>query len=174
MLCDKVKHRFDGKEGQKFATMVRKIIFCNIIVCYYVSILKKKLFWQIRPPANSVYGIHNPKGIAYLAQLWIRLSKLNLHKFKHNFKDTVNPMCSINDDIEDTEHFLLLCNSFTEHRYNLLAGVNGVLEAYGYSEAPENNILQLLLYGSKHLPLEANRLILNATMNYIFETERFD
>ena len=90
------------------------------------------------------------------------------------FKDTVNPMCSINDGIEDTEHFLLLCNSFTEHRFNLLAGVNDVLEAYRYSEAPDNNILQLLLYGNKSLPLEANRLIFNATMNYIFETERFD
>ena len=74
------------------------------------------------------------------------LSKLNFHKFKHNFKDIVNPLCSINDGIEETEHFLLLCNSFTEHRHNLLAGVNDVLEAYGFSEAPDNNILQLLLY----------------------------
>ena len=48
------------------------------------------------------------------------------------------------------------------------------VEAYGYSEAPDNNILQLLLYGNKNLPLEANRLILNATISYIFETERFD
>ena len=83
-------------------------------------------------------------------------------------------MCSINDGIEDTEHFLLLCNSFTEQRHDLLASVNDVLEAYGYSEAPDNNILQLLLYGNKNLPLEANRLILNATISYIFETERFD
>ena len=105
---------------------------------------------------------------------WVGLSKLNFHKFKHNFKDTINPMCSINDGIEDTEHFLLLCNSFAEHRRSLLAGVNDVLEAYGYSEAPDNNILQLLLYGNKNLPLEVNRLILNATINYIFETERFD
>ena len=139
-----------------------------------VSILKKKLFLHIRLPAKSVYGIHNPKGIAYLTQLRVGLSKLNFHKFKHNFQDTVNPMCSINDGIEDTEHFLLLCNSFTEQRHDLLAGVNDLLEAYGYSEALDNNILQLLLYGNKNFPLEANRLILNATMNYIFETERFD
>ena len=76
-----------------------------------VSILKKKISLHIRPPANSVYGIHNPKGIAYLTQLRVGLSKLNFHKFKHNFQDTVNPMCSINDGIEDTEHFLQLCNS---------------------------------------------------------------
>ena len=111
---------------------------------------------HIRPPANSVYGIHNPKGIAYLTQLRVGLSKLNFHKFKHDFKDSVNPMCSINDGIEDTEHFLLLCNSFTEQRHDLLAGVNDVLEAYGYSEAPDNDILQLILYGNKNLPLEAN------------------
>ena len=138
-----------------------------------VSVFKKKLFSQIRPPSNSVYGIHNPKGIAYLTQLRVGLSKLNFHKFKHNFKDTINPMCPINDGIEDTEHFLLLCNSFREHRRSLLADVNDVLEAYGFSEVPDNNILQLLLYGNKNLPLEANKLILNATMKYIFETERF-
>ena len=40
-------------------------------------------------------------------------------------------------------------DSFTEHRHNLLAGVDNILEACGYSETPDNNILQLLLYGNK-------------------------
>ena len=105
-----------------------------------VSNFKKNLFSQIRPPANSVYGIHNPKGIAYLTQLRVGLSKLNFHKFGHNFKDTINPMCPINDGIEDTEHFLLLCNSFTEYRRTLLADANDALQMYGYSEAPGDNI----------------------------------
>ena len=69
-----------------------------------VGIFKKKLSSQIRPPANSVYGIHNPKGVAYLTQLRVGLSKLNFHKFRHNFRDTINPMCPINDGVEDTEH----------------------------------------------------------------------
>ena len=68
-----------------------------------VSIFKKNLFSQIRPPANSLYGIHNPKGIAYLTQLRVGLSKLIFHKFRYNFKDTINPMCPVNDGIEDTE-----------------------------------------------------------------------
>ena len=38
--------------------------------------------------------------------------------------------CPVNDDIEDTEHFLLLCNSFGEHRCSLLAGVDDVLEDF--------------------------------------------
>ena len=31
----------------------------------FVRVQKRKLFIQVRPPANSVYGIHNPKGISY-------------------------------------------------------------------------------------------------------------
>ena len=139
-----------------------------------VSVLKKKLFSQIRPPANSVYGIHNPKGIAYLTQLRMGLSKLNFHKFKHNFKDTINPMCPVNDGIEDTEHFLLLCNSFRQQRCSLLAGgVNDVLRACGHPESADINMLQLLLYGNKNFPFEANKMILNLTIKYISETERF-
>ena len=139
----------------------------------FVRVLKKKLFSQIGPPANSVYGIHNPKGIAYLTQLRKELSKLNFHKFNHNFKDSSNPMCPVNDGIEDTEHFLLLCNSFRQQRCSLLTGVNDVLEACGHSESADINMLQLLLCGNKNLPLEANKMILNLTIKYISETERF-
>ena len=83
-------------------------------------------------------------------------------------------MCPINDGIEDTEHFLLHCNSFMEYRRSLLAGANDVLQTYGYSEAPGDNILQLLSYGDENLPLKANALILNLTIKFILETERFD
>ena len=51
-----------------------------------VSVFKKKLISQIRSPANSVYGIHNQKGVAHLTQLRVGLSKLNFHKFENNFK----------------------------------------------------------------------------------------
>ena len=86
---------------------------------------------------------------------------------------TINPMCQVNDGIEDTEHFLLLCNSFQEQRHTLLAGVNDVLAAYEYSVSSNSDMLEILLYGSKHLSLEANNLILRLTIKYIFETERF-
>ena len=82
-------------------------------------------------------------------------------------------MCPVNDGIEDTEHFLLLCNSFREQRFSLLAGVNDVLEACGHSESADINMLQILLYGNEHLPLEANKMILNLTIKYNSETERF-
>ena len=50
--------------------------------------------------------------LAILTQLRVGLSKLKFHKFRHNFRDTVNPLCPVNDGVEDTEHFLLLCHSY--------------------------------------------------------------
>ena len=55
----------------------------------------------------------------------------------------------------------------------ILAGVNDVLRACGHPESADINMLQLLLYGNNNLPFEANKMILNLTIKYISETERF-
>ena len=82
-------------------------------------------------------------------------------------------MCPINDDVEDTEHFLLLCDSFKEHRCNLLTDVYVVLQNSGHS-VWSNTFLQLLLYGDQSLSYETNRSILTLTTAYILKTERLD
>ena len=74
-----------------------------------VSIFKKKLLAHIHPPPKLVYKVHDPKGLSILTQLCAGLSKRNFHKFKHIFCKTLAPLCPINEGIEDTEHFLLLC-----------------------------------------------------------------
>ena len=79
----------------------------------------KKIFLIIRPPVRSIFGIQDPKGLSYLTQLRVGLSKLNFHKFKYNFADTIHPMCPTNDGIKDTEHFLLLCPSLAVQRTDL-------------------------------------------------------
>ena len=112
---------------------------------------------MIRPPDKSVFGIHDPIGLSYLTQLRVGLSKLCFHKFKHNFKDSINPMCPTNDGIETTEHFLLLCPSFEVERRNLLARVFQLLRPYGYIDLSNLVLAQLLLYGDRYLPNDLNR-----------------
>ena len=73
-----------------------------------LSNFETKLLQLIRPPPKPVYSIHDPKGLAILTQLRVGLSKLNSHKLRHNFRQTINPLCPSNDDIEDTEHYLVL------------------------------------------------------------------
>ena len=57
-----------------------------------VAVFKTKLLSLIRPPAKSVFGIHDPLGLSYLSQIRVGLliAVHAFHKFKHNFKDTVN------------------------------------------------------------------------------------
>ena len=88
-----------------------------------VAVFKAKLLSIIRLPTKSVFGIYDPIGLSYLSQIRVGLSKLNCHKFKHNFRDTVNPMCPMTDGIENTERFLLLCPAFEIQRRNLLVGI---------------------------------------------------
>ena len=40
------------------------------------------------------------------------LSHLAEHKFRHNFQDYLNPICSCSQDIETTSHFLLDCLNY--------------------------------------------------------------
>ena len=47
-----------------------------------------------RPTAMPIYGVHNAIGLNFLTRLRLDLSHLNEHKFKHNFKDCVNHLCS--------------------------------------------------------------------------------
>ena len=61
-------------------------------------------------------------------------------------------MCPINDGIEDTEHFLLLCPSFDLQRRHLLAGIVELLRPFVQIANLSNDALtQLLLYGDLDL-----------------------
>ena len=140
-----------------------------------VAVFKKKLLSIVRPPAKSVFGIHDPIGLPYRTQLRVGLSKLNFHKFKHNFRDTINPMCPTSDGIEDTEHFLLLCPSFDLQRRDLLAGIVELLRPFVQIASLSNDPLtQFLPYGDQDLSNDLNKNILELTLRFIHKTGRFD
>ena len=138
-----------------------------------LSIFKTKLSKLIRPTPKLVYGIHDSKGLAILTQLRVGLSKLNFHKFKHNFRDTVNPLCPANDGVEDTEHFLLLCHSYNELRFDLLNSVNAILLPHGFSSLSNEVLLRFILYGDERLTIDTNKKLLEATLKFIHASERF-
>ena len=110
-----------------------------------VDDFKKPIVSIVRPNANSIFGIYNPIGLPYLMKLRTCLSKLNYHKFNYKFKDTVNPICPLNDGIEGARQFLLHCSSFLSLRRNLLARTFTLIRPFGfanlYNEA--NSCIQL-------------------------------
>ena len=74
---------------------------------------KKGLLAFIRPKMNPVYNIHDPIGLKFLTRLRVNFSHLREHKFRHNFLDTLNPLCSCGLEIESTKHYLLHCPFYT-------------------------------------------------------------
>ena len=54
-----------------------------------------------------VYKINDPIGLKFLTRLRVNLSHLREHKFRYNFLDTFNPLCSCSIKIEYTKHYLL-------------------------------------------------------------------
>ena len=70
-----------------------------------ISIFKKRILNFIRALPNKILNSNNPQGLKLLTRLRLGLSHLRYHKFKHNFLDTFNPLCSCGSDIETTLHF---------------------------------------------------------------------
>ena len=96
-----------------------------------VNTFKRKLLSIICPPPMLVYRVHDPTGLSILTQLCVGLSKLNVHIFKHSFRDTLNPLCPTNDSVEDTERYFLLCRTYDADRLDLLNSVKAILLPHG-------------------------------------------
>ena len=91
-----------------------------------ISIFKKRILSFIRQLPNKVSNSHNPQGLKLLTRLQLILSHLRYHKFKHNFLDTINPLCRCGSDIETTLHFFLYCSNFMECKNTLLSKISEI------------------------------------------------
>ena len=71
-----------------------------------VNKFRKIILSFIRPKKNSNFAIHDTKGLKLLTRLRLKFSHLNEHKFRHGFRDTVDPMYKYSLETETTLHFL--------------------------------------------------------------------
>ena len=130
------------------------------------------IFKKVRPLPNKISNSHNPQGLKLLTRLRLGLSYLRYHKFKHNFLDTINPLCSCGSDIETALHFLLYCPNFMQCRNTLLSEISEI-----NSELITRNDLALtetLLFGDNSFSQYDNSRILDATIAFIVTSKRFD
>ena len=72
-----------------------------------LKIFKKHLLNLIGPNSNNVININNLLVPKPLTRLRIGFSHLKEHKFKHNFQDSVDSLCSCGNGIESTVYFFL-------------------------------------------------------------------
>ena len=103
------------KEWSKLNDQIRNIESINK---FKVAILN-----FIRPKVSSVFDIHDTSGIKLLSRLRLNFNHLNEHKFRHNFNDRVDPMCTCGLEPETTLNYLLRCSLFFTQRIELLDNV---------------------------------------------------
>ena len=135
------------------------------------NIFRANLIKIIRPIPNSVFGIFNPLGLKLITRLRLGLSHLNEHRFKHNFNDCINPLCTCSLDIESTVHYFLHCNYYNSARISLLNDLNSVDKTL--LSLSDLSLVNILLYGGPQFDDSQKAYILNSSIKYILISERF-
>ena len=135
-----------------------------------MEIFKKRLLNFIWQNSNNVFN--NQLGLKLLIRLRTGFSHLKEHKFKHNFQDSVDPLCSCGNDIESTVHFFLRYPNVTTQRQTLLNKLKSI--NVSILAENENSVVRTLLFGSPDFTSSTNKEIINATISFILTTERFN
>ena len=87
-------------------------------------------------------------------------------------KNKNNPLCSCGMDIESTSHFFLHCPLFDDKRIILLSTLNKI--DCKLIETNESSLIEKLVLRTLLFDLKKNSLILNASIDYILSTKRFE
>ena len=107
-----------------------------------------------------------------ITRLRLDFSHLREHKFKHNFGDALNPLCSCSIEAESTSHYFLRCHFFDALRATLMNDLKNI-----NSDLPilrDENFTNILLYGNQKFDDKTNQIILMHLIRYIKDSQRFD
>ena len=138
-----------------------------------ILLFKSRLLSFICPNQSNIHNIFVPIGLKLLTRLHLGLSHINQHKFRHNFQDFLNPLCScsLEIEIEDTTHNLLHCQHFSNHYYDLMNSVKSIIP--NFESLTADNRIDILLCGDSRFDENKNKIILEATINYLKYSDRF-
>ena len=99
-------------------------------------------------------------GQIYHARLRTNCSSLNLHLFSKNLTDS--PLCACGS-IENTCHYLLVCNRFSNLRRGLLNTVSMICRP----------TIDVFLFGNDELSTEQNKNIFLAVQKFVLKLNVF-
>ena len=126
----------------------------------------------IRSCESIVFNCHNLRGVKLLTRLRVGLSHLREHKFKHGFQGTLNPICSCGNDIETSAHFLLQCPHYSNERSTFLNTIRNINR--NIFDKNDLQITETLPHSDGSLDDKSNTLILNAAIDFLVVTKRFE
>ena len=133
----------------------------------------KRSIWKfISLSSNFVSNYYSTNGTKLITRLRLGLSHFYEHKFRHNFQENLNPIRSYGEDNATSIHYLLHCSNCLEERRTLLDNLQSAGENIHVKN--DSRISKLLLFGISSRNDALNTCILNATIQYILATKRFE
>ena len=124
----------------------------------------------IRPEPNRISSTQNFEGLKLLTRIRVGLSHLVDHKFRHNFQDCLNLICSCRQEIVTASHFLLYCLNYRCARQTFFEKINltsNILQQNNLS------ITKDFLFGGEKLRDDKRNTLFTFTIEFVQSTERF-
>ena len=128
---------------------------------FFLIVLKRGI---IRPKENSIFKIHDTNVIKLLNRLRLHFSHLNELKSRHNFRATIDPMCSYRLEPETTLNYLLHCSLYCDLRTKPsdICALNPTLKNLSHEK-----LLNILLYGLEDFSFNTSKKILKSTIKFL-------
>ena len=82
---------------------------CNSAFC---DVFKTVILKFTTPEPNKVFNADSTEGLKSLTRTGLELRHLADHKFRQNFQDCVNPICSCDQEMETSTHFFFHCSNY--------------------------------------------------------------
>ena len=133
------------------------------------NLFRNTLLKFTRPVQRKTFNINGSVGVKLLTRLRLGFSHLREHKFRHGFRDILNPLCPCSIEAETTAHYFLRCYFYNGNRSTLMNELNS-----SFSTLNENNFIDLILYGSDKFEDKKNHNIFMCTIKFIKGSQRFD
>ena len=110
-----------------------------------ITIHKSLAFVKYVSLIDDLFSYHNPVGVKLLIRLKLGFSHSHEDKFRHNFYDAMNPLCSCSLEPETISFYLLCCLMFSSSCSALINNLN--LIDPSISQLNETALANILLYG---------------------------
>ena len=134
----------------------------DIKSCQSISQFKRKITQN--PNSVNTFNTGNRKISMIYTKLRYRCSTLKEHL--HRVGLVLNPTCECGEGVENSEHFLLLCNKYIIQRDKMLYDIRQIIV--------QDINANLLLFGNSELPNTINEQIYNIVCEFISTSGRFD
>ena len=136
------------------------------------NLFRNTLLKFIRPAQRKTFNINDSVGVKLLTRLRLGFSHLRDHKFRHGFRDILNPLWPCSIETETTAHYFLRCHFYNANRSALMNELNEIDSSF--STLNENKFIDLILYGGDKFDDKKNHNILISTIKFIKDSQRFD